>query len=293
MSAAGSGDLPGPGPGSAIARIMLGTELRQHREAAGVTPESAAWHIRASRAKISRMENGRQGFKDRDVRDLLEFYGVTDPQVMARVLALAGQARAADWWAGFGDILPAWFEPFLGLEAAASVIRAFDLQFVNGLLQTRDYARAVTVLGHRDARAAEIDRRVDVRMKRQELLDADNPPRLWAILDEAALRRPLGGPAVMRDQIRHLVAVAERPAVNLQILPFTAGGHDAGGTFMILRFAEPGVADVVYSEQLTGATYLDKPGATDQYLDIMNRLGVAALSSAETVNFLQEIIRET
>src|SRR5580693_8348604 len=148
-------------PGSAAARRMLGGRLRRLREAAGVSLEEASWHIRASRAKVSRMETGRQGFKARDVLDLHHLYGVSDPDVLTTALVLAQRANAADWWLDFTDIMPGWFEPYIGLEASATRIRSFDLSFVPGLFQTPAYARAVMVLGHRDARAAEIDRRVE------------------------------------------------------------------------------------------------------------------------------------
>ena len=231
--------------GSAAARMMLGSQLRRLREAAGITPDAAGWHIRSSRSKISRMENGRVGCKDRDLRDLLMLYGVTDPQVISAMLALAGQAQTQEWWAQFGDILPSWFEPYLGLEASASRIRSFDAQFVHGLFQTEAYARAVTALGHRNVSPDEIDRWVAVRMKRQELLTAADPPRVWSIMDEAALRRPVGGVMVMRAQLRRLAEVAELPNVTLQVVPFQAGGHDAaGGSFTIVRFSEPDVPDV-------------------------------------------------
>jgi hypothetical protein len=278
--------------GSAVARMMLGGQLRRHREAAGITPDEAGWHIRASRAKISRLETGRARCKERDVLDLLGLYSVSDAEVVAGLLVLVSQARTQDWWAGFSDVLPAWFEPYLGMEDSAAVIRAFDLQFVCGLFQTEDYARAVTVLGHRDARVGEIERRVAVRVKRQELLAAADPPRLWAILDEAALRRPVGGTPVMRGQVRRLLEAAEMPAVTLQVLPFSADGHAAGGTFTILRFAELDVPDVVYVEQLTGATYVDKPDALDYHRDVMNRLASAALAPAATAGFLAGMLRE-
>jgi hypothetical protein len=278
--------------GSAAARMMLGSQLRRLREAAGVTPDAAGWHIRSSRSKISRMENGRVGFKDRDLRDLLALYGVTDPQITSAMLALASQAHAQEWWAKFGDVLPGWFEPYLGLEASASRIRSFDLQFVHGLFQTEAYARAVTALGHRSVPPDEIDRWVAVRMKRQELLTAANPPRVWSIMDEAAFRRPVGGVTVMRGQLRRLAEAAGLPNVTLQVVPFRAGGHDAaGGSFTILRFSEPDVSDVVYIEQLTGAIYLEKPAATDQYLDIMNRLSAISLSPAQTVPFFADVSR--
>jgi Domain of unknown function (DUF5753)/Helix-turn-helix domain len=275
-----------------VARLMLGGQLRRHREAAGISPDDAGYHIRASRAKIGRLETGRARCKERDVLDLLALYGVGDAETVAGLLALVSQARAQDWWAGFSDVLPSWFEPYLGMEHSASVIRAFDLQFVCGLFQTVDYARAVTVLGHRSAGVVEIERRVAVRVKRQELLAAADPPRIWAVLDEAVLRRPVGGTAVMRGQVRRLLEVAEMPAVTLQVLPFSAGGHDAGGTFTILRFAEPGVPDVVYVEQLTGATYVDKPDGVEHHLDVMNRLSAAALAPAETAGFLAGMLRE-
>jgi hypothetical protein len=240
------------------------------------------------------MENGRVGFKDRDVRDLLSLYGVTDPQVTSAMIALAGQAQTQEWWAQFGDILPSWFEPYLGLEASASRIRSFDLQFVHGLFQTEAYARAVSALGRRGASPpAELDRWVAVRLKRQELLTAAKPPRVWSVVDEAALRRPVGGVKVMQAQLRRLAEVAELPNVTLQVVPFRAGGHDAaGGSFTILRFSEPDVPDVVYIEQLTGAIYLEKPAATDHYLDIMNRLSAISLSPAQTAPFLGEVSRQ-
>jgi hypothetical protein len=295
MSSEPGEGLPAQGAsvGSAAARMMLGSQLRRFRETAGITSDAAGWHIRSSRSKISRMENGRVGFKDRDLRDLLELYGVTDPQVISAVLALAGQAHTQEWWAQFGDILPSWFEPYLGLEASASRIRSFDLQFVHGLFQTEAYARAVTALGLRGAAPDELNRRVTLRMKRQELLTAAKPPRVWSVVDEAALRRPLGGVKVMRAQLRHLAEVAQLPNVTLQVVPFQAGGHDAaGGSFTILRFSEPDVPDVVYIEQLTGALYLEKPAATDHYLDIMNRLSAISLSPGQTIPFLENISRQ-
>jgi hypothetical protein len=295
MSSEPGGGLPDQeaSVGSAVARMMLGSQLRRFREAAGITPDTAGWHIRSSRSKISRMENGRVGFKDRDVRDLLSLYGVTDPQVTSAMIALAGQAQTQEWWAQFGDILPSWFEPYLGLEASASRIRSFDLQFVHGLFQTEAYARAVSALGRRGASPAELDRWVAVRLKRQELLTAAKPPRVWSVVDEAALRRPVGGVKVMQAQLRRLAEVAELPNVTLQVVPFRAGGHDAaGGSFTILRFSEPDVPDVVYIEQLTGAIYLEKPAATDHYLDIMNRLSAISLSPAQTIPFLGEVSRQ-
>jgi transcriptional regulator with XRE-family HTH domain len=294
MSAGSDGDLAADAPlGSAVVRMMLGAQLRRMREAAGLTPEAAGYRIRASRSKISRMETGRVGFKERDVADLLELYGVTDPRVLASMHELASQANAQDWWAKFGDVLPDWFEPYLGLEAAASLIRTFDLQFVNGLFQTAAYARAVAQIGLRGAGAAEIERRVGVRLRRQAMLTSPHGPRVWSIIDEAALRRAVGGTEVMRGQLRHLIEIAKLPTVTLQVVPFEIGGHDAaGGSFTVLRFAEPDVPDVVYIEQLTGAMYLEKRSDVDHYLDVSNRLGATSLSPAASTRFFSDVLRD-
>ncbi len=295
MSAGPGSEFPEAGAkgGPAVARMMLGAQLRRLREAAEVSPGSAAWRIRGSRSKISRMENGRVGFKDRDLTDLLDLYGVNEPQVLTGMQELATQANAQEWWAKFGDILPGWFEPYLGLEASASLLRAFDLQFVNGLFQTEAYARAVTAIGLRGGTAAEIDRRVKVRMKRQELLTAADAPRVWSIVDEAALRRPVGGPEVMRQQLHRLAELAQLPAITMQVVPFGVGGHDAaGGSFTVLRFAEADVPDIVYIEQLTGAQYLDKPADADHYLDVINRLSATSLSPARSIRFFTDLIKD-
>jgi len=164
--------------GPTVLRMILGSQMRRLREAAGVTPDQAAWELRASRSKISRMEHGRVRFKDRDVADLLTLYGITDEKLRARMLASAQDANAPGWWSKYGDLLPDWFEEYLGLEGAASVIRTFELQFVHGLFQTESYARSVTLLGHKTAPAEEIDRRVSLRIKRQDILASPEPPAL-------------------------------------------------------------------------------------------------------------------
>jgi len=208
-------------------------------------------------------------------------------------LTLACESRERGWWQQYGDAVPSWFAPYLGLEAAASLIRTFDLQFINGLFQTKEYARAVAVIGQRGIPSSEIDRRVDVRIKRQELLTADRAPRVWSVIDEAALRRAVGGSDVMRGQLGHLAEMARLPNVTLQVVPFCIGGHDAaGGSFTVLRFAEPDVPDVVYIEQLTGAMYLEKRSDVDHYLDVSNRLGATALSPAASMRFFADVLGE-
>jgi transcriptional regulator with XRE-family HTH domain len=298
MSSDGPGEAepvtPEPRAGPGVLRLLLGAQLRRLREAAGITPEQAGYELRASRSKISRMEHGRVGFKQRDVADLLTLYGVTDERTLSSVLSLAKQANTQGWWRQFGDILPDWFEAYLGLEAAATLIRTFELQFVHGLFQTEAYARAVTVLGHRAAQAGEIDRRVTLRMKRQDLLEGPDAPRVWSVMDEAALRRPVGGRQVMREQLNRLIEVAAQPRITVQVVPFRRGGHAAaGGSFTVLRFGQPDLPDVAYIEQLTSALYLERRADVDHYLEVMNRLSAEALTPVGTVRFLKEIIADT
>jgi hypothetical protein len=284
------GDQPRGGP--TVLRMLLGIQLRRLREAKAITPDQAGYEIRASRSKISRVEHGRVGFKERDVADLLSLYGVTDERERQRMLALARQANNQGWWAKYDDIMPDWFESYVGLEQATSLIRTYELQFVPGLFQTEDYARAVTVLGHRAAPGGEIERRVGLRMQRQELLSSDDPPRIWAVIDESALRRPVGGRDVMRAQLRHLVDVADLPRVTLQVMPFSQGGHPAaGGSFTIMRFAEPDLPDIVYIEQLTSALYLDRRDEADNYMEVMNRLSAEADTPADSASLLRKIIK--
>ncbi|KAF4409106.1 MULTISPECIES: helix-turn-helix transcriptional regulator [Streptomyces] len=300
MSAARPGHEPSirrflehPQGGPTVLRIVLGTQLRKLREANGVSAKAAADVIRGSHAKISRLELGRVGFKERDVADLLTLYNVTDEDERADFLTLARRAAEPGWWHQYNDILPPWFETHLGLEEAASVIRSYENQFVPGLLQTEGYARAVTTLGHPRASGAEIERRVRLRMTRQQLLDRPGAPRLWAVLDEASLRRPLGGAPVMRQQLRHLIEVSRMPNVVLQIAPFSIGGVSAaGGPITILRFLEPDLPDIVYLEQLTSALYLDKPEDLDNYLAVMDRLCAEADPPSATVPFLEKLLAE-
>jgi len=280
--------------GPTVPRMLVGLQLHRLREAAGVTPERAGYAIRASRSKISRMENGRVSYKERDVTDLLTLYGVTDDKARAAMVTLVRQANSSGWWSQYDDVTAEWFTDYLGLETAASMIRTFELQFVNGLFQTEDYARAVTMLGHTTAAAEEIDRRVSLRLKRQDLLTGPEPPQIWSVLDEGALRRPVGGRGVMRAQLQRLIELTELRHVTVQVVPFARGGHAAaGGSFTMLRFSDPDVADVVYIEQLTSALYLDKREHVDHYLEIINQLSTEALTPVQSTRFLAEIIQQT
>jgi transcriptional regulator with XRE-family HTH domain len=280
--------------GPTVLRILLGGQLRKLREAAGITPDRAGYEIRASRSKISRVEHGRVSFKERDVADLLTLYGVTDAAERRRMLNLAQHANSQGWWSRYDDVMPDWFETYVGLEQATSLIRTYELQFVPGLFQTEDYARAVTALGHRSAPAEEIERRVSLRIQRQQILTRpDATPRVWAVIDESALRRPLGGRDVMRAQLAHLIELTELPQVTLQIMPFDRGGHSAaGGSFSILRFAEPELPDIVYIEQLTGALYLDRLDEADHYREVMNSLSAEAETPIESARQLKALLNE-
>ncbi|GGN73776.1 transcriptional regulator [Actinoplanes lobatus] len=291
MSAGSQEEAPGGGP--TVLRILLGSQLRKLRESRGITREAAGYEIRASGSKISRMELGRVSFKERDVADLLTMYGVSDSAERDALINLARQANNPGWWQHFSDVLPGWFQAYLGLEAAASLIRTYEIQFVPGLLQTPDYARAVIMLGHAGATADEINRRVDVRLQRQQILTRSGGPQLWAVIDEAVLRRPIGGVEVMRAQIEALIEASKMPSVRLQIIPFQAGGHAAaGGPFAILRFPEPELPDVVYVEQLTSAIYLDKREDVDHYAMAMERVCIDAEPPNHTPEILGKLLNE-
>jgi len=259
--------------GPTVLRMLVGSQLRKLRAQAGITPERAADRIRGSTAKISRLELGRTGFKDRDVRDLLALYHV-DPADIELFREVVRKANEPGWWHRFSDLMPAWFETYLGLEQAAWSIRTFEAQLVPGLLQTEDYARAVVALGHANIEA---ERRVELRKRRQEMLDWSTGPTLWAVLDESVLHRPVGGVTVLRAQLEHLVRMTEHLRVTIQVLSYAAGGHAAmGGSFTMLRFDESDLPDIVYTEQLTSSTYMDKEADLENYRRVMDRVSVQA-----------------
>jgi hypothetical protein len=271
---------------STALRIAVGAHLRQLRETAGVSREAAGEHIRASHAKISRLENGRHSFKERDILDLLTLYGVRDQADRDLFLGLARDANVPGWWHHYSDVLPGWFQTFIGLEQAASQIRSYDNQFVPALLQTPEYARAAL------CRDLDLDRQVDVHLQRQQVFARPGRPlTLWAILDEAVLHRPVGGRRILHDQIRHLIALAQRPHIIIQVLPYSANIPAARtGAFSILRFPQPELADVVYLEQLTSALYLDKPQDLTQYRTTMDDLSVGAEPPAATTRLLTRLL---
>jgi len=276
--------------GPTVQRLVLGGHLRRLREQTHITTEQAAGVIRGSHSKISRMEHGRVGFKERDIADLLTMYGVTDGDEREALLKLARESNTPGWWQGYADILPHWVEPYFGLEAAASFIRNYELQFVPGLLQTQGYALSLIRLGNAPTEE-DVLRRAEARMSRQDILRRETPPRVWAVVDEGALRRPIGGAKVMREQLKHLIDMCDHPAVTLQVLPFQVASHPAmGGPFTILRFSEPDLRDVVYIEQLTSALYLDKPAEVDSYLEVMEQLCLQAEPAARTPQILKDAL---
>lgn len=284
---------PGAYGGPTAQRIILGTHLRRLREAAGISRTEAAWEIRGSESKISRIELGRVGFKVRDVDDLLTFYKLEDEAERERLLTMARQANDPGWWQRYDDLTPIWFHDYLGLEMAADLIRTFELQFVPGLLQTPEYARATIQLGRQDVALPrdEVDRLVSLRMGRQEVLTRQRPARLWAVLDESVLQRPIGSRAILRAQLEHLIEASRRHNVTLQIIQFEKGGYTAtGGAFTLLRFNDPDLPDIVYIEHLTSAVYLDKREELDTYVVTMDAVSITASQPRETESILRRAI---
>ncbi|RKS68132.1 helix-turn-helix protein [Actinomadura pelletieri DSM 43383] len=280
--------------GPTALRMQIGARLRRLREEKGIGRAEAGAAIRGSASKMCRLELGRHGFKVRDVLDLLDLYGLDDEAERESFIELVQEAKRPGWWQSYGDVVPGWFEQYVGLEQSATTIRAYEVQYVPGLLQTFDYARAVIGLEHYDAAYDGLDRRLKVRMARQDVLRRPvSPLRFWAVIDEAALRRPIGGTATMRAQIEHLITVSEHmPNVKVQLLPFAAGGHLAlGGPITIVRFAEHDLDDVVYLEQLTGARYPEGKEA-DRYKEIMDSLAIRAASPARTLVLLKEMLKD-
>jgi Domain of unknown function (DUF5753)/Helix-turn-helix domain len=282
-----------PGGGPTVRRMMVGAQLRRLRNANGIPREQAAEAIRASAWKIHRLENGQVSFKERDVVDLLRLYGVADPGEVAAFVILARGANQPGWWHQYNDLLPQWFKTYVDLESTAVMIRSYEAQFVPGLLQTEEYMRAVIRGAHLDESSEEVERRIALRMARQVLLTQEHAPRLWAVVDEGALRRPVGGPDVLRVQLERLVEAAELPNVRLQVLPFATGAHPAMvGAFSILRFPEPELPDVVYLEHLTNALYLEKREDVEEYLHVIDTICLRAARPDRTIEILGRILKE-
>lgn len=272
-------------------RMMLGVRLRRLREGHNITRSEAGYTIRASESKISRLELGKVSFKERDVADLLILYGVTDPAERAAVLQLAREANRPPWWREYEDVLPGWFQDYIGLEQAARSIRAYETHFVPGLLQTDDYSRAVISSRLPAPSEADVERAVALRSRRKRLVTSAHAPEIRAIVDEAALRRPVGSEQVRLEQLQHLLALAKASTTTLQVLPVERSVHAAGcGAFTMLRFHEEDLPEVVYVEHLLGALYIDRHDHVQRYTQVYDRLGDLSLTHAETIDLLTELV---
>ena len=275
--------------GPTVLRLLLGAQLRRLRESRGISAQEAARAIRGSESKISRIELGRNAVREIDIADLLTLYGITDKAEREQMLLLASRANQPGWWHRYHDVLPAWFQAYIGLEESAQSIRTYDAQFVPGLLQTEDYAAAVLALGDYPLDEAE---RLVVLLKERQRRFAAGGIRLWAIIDEVALRRPVGGPGVLRGQLEHLHNACRQPSLTRQVTPFPVVSHPAPGSFSILRFADADMPDMVYAEQLTSATYIDKRAEVERYLLAMERLSVMSASPADSLDLITGILTD-
>ncbi|WP_424528205.1 helix-turn-helix domain-containing protein [Sphaerisporangium viridialbum] len=270
-----------PSPTLRARRLVV--ELIKHREAAGLTREETARRLEWSPSTIFRIETGRSRPQPRSVRELLDLYGVTGAE-RDGLIQLAREARQPGWWHSFRDVLPNPYEVYIGLEAGATSLHNFEPVTIPGLLQTPDYARAVTKGGAQELGLDEIERLVEVRLTRQHILARQNRPRLWVVVDEAAVRRVVGGPEIMRAQLHHLVSAAEEGKTTLQVVPFGAGAHaGTSGSFVILGLPEPAEPRVVYVETLTGDLYLEERSDVSAYTIAFERLRATALSPDDSI----------
>ncbi|MGV9336510.1 helix-turn-helix domain-containing protein [Nocardia sp. NPDC003726] len=277
--------------GSLALRMVLGKRLRQLRERRGITKEVAAEAIRGSHGKISRLESGRTGFKERDLRDLLFLYGVDDPAEQATIFDLARRANEPGWWQQHSDLLPAWFATYMGLEQAATMIRTYQMGILPSLLQTADYARAVITLSSGSMGQTDIERKVAILTRRQQALTRTAAPTFWLVVDESVLHRRVGGTQVWREELEHLLEMAERPNIRIQVLPYSAGKlAPVANSFSILSFPEPELPNIVYTEQLTSAIYVDRPGDVESYETAMKRMVADALPTSESVQYLKQLL---
>jgi transcriptional regulator with XRE-family HTH domain len=275
----------------AVRRRKLGTELRCQRDLAGLTSGDAARLVGWHQSKVSRIETGRSSVRPEDVAALLDAYGVRDPELRELLDALAGEgARGGWWWQEYREVLPAAYRDFITLETDALRARTLETTVVPGLLQTPEYARELTRSVLPQLRPCQVEALVDVRIARQVVLRADPPLELWAVLDEAVLRRVVGGPAVMAAQLRHLAWIGSLPQVRLQVLPFSAGGHiGVTGPFVIFSFPRIADLDVVVLDHLMSSLYLDRKEDIRAYSAAFDRLHSHALSHEDSLALISSI----
>lgn len=279
--------------GPTVRRRRLGTELRKLRDNSGYKLEEVAAELGVAPSTLSRIETGKAPTKSAYLNQMLEMYGVHDPSARALLIDMAREGHRKGWWAAYDDILPSGFDIYVGLEAETVAVRSYEVSVVNGLLQTADYARAVLREMFPRNTTEQIERLVDLRMVRQRRLDDDPPLELWAILDEAVIRRTVGGPVCMRRQLEHLVAEGDRHGLTIQVLPFSSGAHAGhGGPFSILEFPERTDAEVAYVESGAGIIYLEKDKEVRLRAEAFDRLRAAALSPAESSDLISRAARE-
>ncbi|NEB79352.1 helix-turn-helix domain-containing protein [Streptomyces sp. SID14478] len=274
-----------------VRRRRLGQELRRLRELKGMTAEEVAERLLVSQSKISRLENGRRSISQRDVRDLCGVYEVEDHRIVDSLMQMAKDSRQQGWWHSFGDIP---YSVYIGLETDAASLRVYDPQVVPGLLQTRGYAEALINGALPETTPQDIEKRVQVRMRRQERIQAPEVPlRLWTVLDEAALRRGVGGKNIMREQLEHLVEQSQLPHVTVQVIPFEMGAHPGlNGQYAILEFPDAADSSVVYIEGVTSDLYLEKANDVQKYSVMYEHLRAQALNVEQSRQFISEIAKE-
>ncbi|GAA2907714.1 helix-turn-helix transcriptional regulator [Streptosporangium fragile] len=268
-------------------------ELRQLRSAAGLKQEEVAHHLDWSTSRMTKVEGGTLRISVNDVRAMLQLYGVREGAKYEALLQLAKQARERGWWHAYSDVIPQWFQVYVGLEAEASSLRNYEPELVHGLLQTEDYARAVYQAARVTDAPAEIERHVSLRMARQDVITrSERPMHFWAIVNEAALRRRVGGTRVMEEQLNHLVGISALPNVTLQVLPYAVGAHVAMlGSFAILSFSEGG-DEVAYLEYMTGSLYLEKPEEVRTYTLAYDHLRASALAPRDSIALVAKLAKE-
>jgi transcriptional regulator with XRE-family HTH domain len=274
-----------------VRRRRLGQELRKLREDKGMTAEQVADRLLVSQSKISRLENGRRSISQRDVRDLCGVYEVEDQRIVESLMQMAKDSRQQGWWHAFGDVP---YSVYIGLETDAASLRVYDPQVVPGLLQTRQYAETLISGALPETAPTEIEKRVQVRMRRQERISAEeNPLRLWTVMDEAALRRVVGNRSLMRDQLEHLVEQSQLPHVTVQVIPFDMGAHPGlNGQYAILEFPDASDSSVVYIEGVTSDLYLEKPNDVQKYSVMYEHLRAQALNVDQSRQFIAEIAKD-
>ncbi|MEU5401094.1 helix-turn-helix transcriptional regulator [Streptomyces sp. NPDC005963] len=274
-----------------VRRRRLGLELRRLRELRGMTAEEVAERLLVSQSKISRLENGRRSISQRDVRDLCSVYEVDDHRIVDSLMQMAKDSRQQGWWHAFGDIP---YSVYIGLETDAASLRVYEPQVVPGLLQTRPYAEALIAGALPESAVSDIEKRVSVRVRRQERIkDSDLPLRLWAVIDEAALRRAVGGRALMREQLEYLMEMSQLPHVTIQVLPFDMGAHPGiNGQYAILEFPDATDSSVVYIEGVTSDLYLEKANDVHKYSVMYEHLRAQALNVEQTTSFIEGIAKE-